>query len=96
MTRVAPLSSVKSVSAYIVLHTVGGWGLGGGALLMSGGFRLGLAPSARKQIAPERLHRGAAVYGIRASHRIRAGGRLDSGSQHVAEARVLAHLFRNR
>ena len=28
--RVAPLASVKSVSAHIVLHTIGGWGLGRG------------------------------------------------------------------
>ena len=28
MSRVAPFASVKSVSAHIVLHTVGGWGFG--------------------------------------------------------------------
>ena len=28
MMRVAPLASVKSVSAHMVLQTVGGWGLG--------------------------------------------------------------------
>ena len=30
MMRVAPLASVKSVSAHIVLHTIGGCGLGSG------------------------------------------------------------------
>ncbi len=44
MTRVAPLASVKSVRAHMVLHTVGGWGLGSGMTWSSAWIGWGGSP----------------------------------------------------
>ena len=44
MTRVAPLASVKSVRAHIVLHTVGGWGFGIGMSWSSAWMGCGVSP----------------------------------------------------
>ena len=46
MMRVAPLASVKSVSAHIVLHTVGGCGLGIGMSWSSAWIGCGVSPRA--------------------------------------------------
>src|SRR5664280_3915253 len=43
-TRVAPLASVKSVSAHIELHTVAGWGLGRGMIWSSAWIGCGDSP----------------------------------------------------
>ncbi len=45
MIRVAPFASVKSVSAHIVLHTVGGCGLGIGMSWSSAWMGWGVSPS---------------------------------------------------
>ena len=45
MMRVAPLASVKSVSAHIVLHTVGGCGFGMGMSWSSAWMGWGVSPS---------------------------------------------------